>query len=414
MITPEKVEEWIKEVEERPSSAPLIIQYIANRLRDLSNRNEDLLAENIALLSGKRVEEYERRITHLEYQLDLLKRQLGEEGMASIVAAADQLAAGESGTANRQPILRPASLPASSVLVYNAQGHILRVDIEADILSNEAAIGYVRGELMAGGEPPRMLVTAETEELLFIFSSGRVAAIPVSRIAPASKAGDDLDWGRAPVPDEPRAGETLVCLTPISRLALADSFLQVSRRGLVKKIKTAMAQSILTNHYIGTGVKQALDKTLSVVLCGKDERLILVSREGYLLCLDAKGLPFSSEEAIRLGVSDHLAEAFVTGAGRSVLVVTQIGKVIQFAEDSLEMSSSMKVKGQAIFSQQRREKGIRVIGASAAVETDWGVAVHRDGQLTLHAVREMLGSGTLPVHGELVVFTTFSPATGKA
>ena len=79
MITPEKIEEWIKEAEQRPSSAPLIIQFIANRLRDLAGRNEELLAENIALLTGKRVEEYQQRIAHLEYQLELLKRQLKGE-----------------------------------------------------------------------------------------------------------------------------------------------------------------------------------------------------------------------------------------------------------------------------------------------------------------------------------------------
>jgi hypothetical protein len=56
VITPKKIEEWIQEVEERPNSAPIILQYISNRLRDLSDRNEQLLAENIALLSGKRFE----------------------------------------------------------------------------------------------------------------------------------------------------------------------------------------------------------------------------------------------------------------------------------------------------------------------------------------------------------------------
>ena len=79
MVTPEKIEEWIKETIERPESAPLILQYISGRLRDLAERNEELLAENIALTSGKRVEEYERRIAHLEYQLELVKRQLGGE-----------------------------------------------------------------------------------------------------------------------------------------------------------------------------------------------------------------------------------------------------------------------------------------------------------------------------------------------
>src|SRR5512137_2957910 len=79
LINQNKIDEWIHEVEERPSSAALIIRYIANRLSELASREEELAAENIELLSGRKVEEYENRITSLEYQLELLKRQLGGE-----------------------------------------------------------------------------------------------------------------------------------------------------------------------------------------------------------------------------------------------------------------------------------------------------------------------------------------------
>ncbi len=92
MIIPKKIEEWIKEVEERPTSASIILQYISNRLRDLTDRNEELLAENIALVSGKRVEEYEQRIAHLEYQLELLKRQLGGDLGQDALRMADRAA----------------------------------------------------------------------------------------------------------------------------------------------------------------------------------------------------------------------------------------------------------------------------------------------------------------------------------
>ena len=51
MLTPEKIEEWLKEAEERPGSAVLLIRYIANRLNELSARNEELLADNIAPVS---------------------------------------------------------------------------------------------------------------------------------------------------------------------------------------------------------------------------------------------------------------------------------------------------------------------------------------------------------------------------
>jgi hypothetical protein len=64
MINPDQIEEWIHEVEQRPSSAGLIIEYISRRLRDLTARNEELLAENISLRMGKKVEEYESRIAN--------------------------------------------------------------------------------------------------------------------------------------------------------------------------------------------------------------------------------------------------------------------------------------------------------------------------------------------------------------
>jgi hypothetical protein len=54
MIGLEKIEEWVQEVEARPGSAPNILRYISRRLRDLSERNEELLAENILLRSGKK------------------------------------------------------------------------------------------------------------------------------------------------------------------------------------------------------------------------------------------------------------------------------------------------------------------------------------------------------------------------
>ena len=77
-----KIEEWMKEAEERPESAATIVRLAVRRLRELSERNEQLLAENIALQNGSRVEEYQKRIVHLEYQLDLLKQRFGMDSAA--------------------------------------------------------------------------------------------------------------------------------------------------------------------------------------------------------------------------------------------------------------------------------------------------------------------------------------------
>src|SRR5215204_7242970 len=99
-----KIDEWIKEAEERPHSAVTIVKLAAKRMRELSERDEELLAENIALQNGTRVEEYQKRITHLEYQLELLKRRFGVDG--------DVLP---------QLPNKPVESATSSLLIYNAR-----------------------------------------------------------------------------------------------------------------------------------------------------------------------------------------------------------------------------------------------------------------------------------------------------
>ncbi len=42
LINSDKIEEWVREVEQRPASAPLIIRYIASRLEELTRRDEEL------------------------------------------------------------------------------------------------------------------------------------------------------------------------------------------------------------------------------------------------------------------------------------------------------------------------------------------------------------------------------------
>jgi len=57
LIPSQKIDEWVREVEERPSSAPVILRFIASRLSELAQRNEELLAENIELQTGQKVEQ---------------------------------------------------------------------------------------------------------------------------------------------------------------------------------------------------------------------------------------------------------------------------------------------------------------------------------------------------------------------
>jgi hypothetical protein len=114
------------------------------------------------------------------------------------------------------------------------------------------------------------------------------------------------------------------------------------------------------------------------------------------------------EEAFKLGPTDLLAAVFVCAPGRQIVAMTQLGKVIHWTEDRLEVTHSMKSRGQALFSAQRREKGARVIGAAAVHPDDWTAALHSDGRLTAHTVRGLVDSGAVSVTGDLLDFAAFA------
>ena len=243
---------------------------------------------------------------------------------------------------------------------------------------------------------------------MFIFASGKIAALPVS-VLPLLKTSDGkVDWEQATIPNEPQAGDSLASLVPISKMALADYFVQISRRGFMKKIRKALAPSIMDNQYIGAGVKLPGDQILDLRL-GKDgARFVLISSEGYLQCVSEQMLPYAIVEAMRLGSSDHLVAAFAIGGGNSILAMTQLGKIIHRLEDSLETATDLQRKGQMLYSKARRDQGVRVVGAAAVEENDWGIALHTDGRISLHMIEEVLGNGSIPTESGLLAFITFS------
>src|SRR5262245_25893731 len=127
----DKIDEWMKEAEQRPESAVTIVRLVARRLRELTERDEELLAENIALQNGTRVEEYQKRIAHLEYQLELIKRRFGvDEG--TLVQLPEQ----------------PVESSTLNLLVYNAQGRIFRVELDAEAKE----LGRITGDMVAHHE----------------------------------------------------------------------------------------------------------------------------------------------------------------------------------------------------------------------------------------------------------------------
>ena len=372
-----KIDEWIKEPETRPESALLIVKLIAKRLRELTERNEELLAENIALHNGTRVEEYQKRIIHLEYQLDLLKRRFGSDDISLI-----------------EPALDTVATSTLNLLVYNAYGRILRTEVNLDAQS----LGRITDEIINDREAPRMLGVPSDEEVLLLFTSGRVSAYKVSDI-PSVDISGTWSWEQAALPDEPRAGEWLACITPISRLPLSDFFLQVSRRGCVKKTLTSVSQSILANHYLGKNALQRSDQPFDVTLCQKKERFVFVTAEGHMIGLDVDGLSYSTEERIRITASDYVIGSFLTRHAESMLFVTQTGKVVHREGNSFELSKSALAKGQALIPPSRLEQGVRFIGAASVRDEDRIAVLDATGNLNVYLAEAITGAGSIEAGG---------------
>jgi DNA gyrase/topoisomerase IV subunit A len=373
----QKIDEWMKEAETRPESAVTIVRLVARRLRELAERNEELLAENIALQNGTRVEEYQKRIAHLEYQLDLLKRRFGAD---------------ESLLAELPKATIETSTP--SLLIYNNYGRVFRIEVDSDV----QGLGRILDETLPTSEQPRLLAVPSNEEVLLLFTSGRISTRAVSDI-PGVACGGTWMWNEAALPDEPRAGEFLACVMPISSLPLSEFFLQVSRRGCVKKTMTSMAQSILGNHYLGKGALQKSDQPFDVTLCLKKDRFAFVTIEGKMLGLDVNELPYSTEERIKLTASDYVVASFVPQPEEAMLFMTQTGKVLQRDYDSLELTKSPLAKGQALISAARLEQGIRFIGAASVREADRIAVLDSKGNLRVYPAESLIGAGSVEAEG---------------
>lgn len=386
-----KIDEWMKEVEDRPESAVTIVRLVVRRLRELSERNEELLAENIALEQGTRVEEYQKRIVHLEYQLDMLKRRFGmdEAAIADIPAPSES-----SSTLN--------------LLVYNAHGRIFRVELDADVKE----VGSITGEMMTDQEPPRLLAVPSNENLLLLFTSGRVEKFSAGEI-PSMPLGSTWTWEQAALPNEPRAGELLACIIPFSRLPLSEYFLQVSRRGFAKKTLTTLSESILNNHFIGKGALNKSDQPFDLMLSRKNDLAALVTYEGKVTAFDVETLTYTTEERIKLSATDYVVGSFILPADTSLLCVTQTGKVIHRESKSIEAAKSASTKGQSLIPPSRLEQGVRFMGAAAVKDSDQVVILDAAGRINIHDVSAMTGSGSIQAEGWILSMGLIHSEGGK-
>jgi DNA gyrase/topoisomerase IV subunit A len=385
-----KIDEWMKEVDERPESAATIVRLVVRRLRELSEQNEELLAENIALENGTRVEEYQKRITHLEYQLDMLKRRFGMDGSK----LADL------------PIVEETT-STLNLLVYNSLGRIFRVELDTET----RAVGTLSGEMITDQEPPRLLAVTSNENLLFLFTSGRVETYLANDI-PVLPLGGTWTWEQAALPSEPHAGEVLACVVPFSRLPLSDFFLQVSRRGFTKKGLTSLSESILNNHFIGRGAVHKSDQPFDLTLARKNDIAALVTYEGKVVAFDVEDLSYTTDERIKLTATDYVVGAFSFPKNTSVLCVTQNGKVIHRESKSIELAKSTATKGQALIPAGRLEQGVRFMGAAAVQDSDQIAILDASGKINIHEASAMMGSGSVPAEGWILSMGLISTQGG--
>jgi DNA gyrase/topoisomerase IV subunit A len=266
---------------------------------------------------------------------------------------------------------------------------------------NEGEPGRIAGKLDTDHEPPRLLSVSSNEEVLLLYSSGRVSTFAVDSL-PTVEAGGAWAWEQAALPDEPRAGETLVCIAPFSGLPVSSFFLQVSRRGCVKKTMTSLAQSILASHYLGKGALGKSDQPFDLSLCGAHERFAFVTYEGKLLGLEVDDLSYSAEERIKLSTTDYVIASFSPRLDDALLFVTQTGKVLHRESQMLEPSKSPSAKGGALISANRLEQGVRFIGAASVRDGDRLSVLDSSGQIKVYEAGGLIGAGSIGSGGRVL------------
>jgi DNA gyrase/topoisomerase IV subunit A len=229
----------------------------------------------------------------------------------------------------------------------------------------------------------------------------------VAEIPPVASGA--LDWSQA-AQQETRGGETLATVLPIARMALFENCVQISRRGYAKKVKETFLETYVASGNVGTGVVTPADKPFCLALCSEEDLLVIVSREGALLSTPVAALPFTIQEALRLGPTDHVVAAFVIRDEGYFLAVTQNGKVFYRDRSWLEPAGDARSQGRAILSKTRLQAGVRLVGAAPVSERHWGIALAADGQFSLTRIRAAFGAGSLLAPGselEVLGFTAF-------
>jgi DNA gyrase/topoisomerase IV subunit A len=350
-----KLNQWINEIEQRPASAPFIVRRLSERLQELDRENEALRAENLSLRSGQKIQEFERKISELEYQIELLKRGVPDGNF---------------------PIQTSAHL-----LVYNTKGAVLSIELLPTDVQASNPILRLNSLPEQAAEDIQLLVVEPQDELLFLFDSGRALTMPAYDLPTFHQVA--THWEQA-YSLEMRSGEQLVCMLPITNAPLKAMAIQISRRGFARSFSREYFQSFLSNHNFGRGVKTQSDQVFNMSLCEPQDICLLVSRQGYLSALLASSLSVTLEENIKLGIKDYLVSSFVIPAEQAgegfMVVVTSEGRIYSQKTSWLSSDSADGTKRRLILSKEKAGT-LQVVAAAPAQQGDWGLLLDANGEI---------------------------------
>lgn len=374
MIRSTKIKEWINEIEERPMIAPFLVRRLSDHLMELDVENEALRSENLALKDGKKVEEYERKIADLEYQIEILKRQVKNAS--------------------------PAGRDSVLLLVYDSEGQVLPIEIHPSSASTGAGEVEIKGEFSPEGGQVHLLIVERLDELLFLYDSGRVATRPAAEVVGRSSLS--LDWKDA-YSEDLRGREELAAIVPITMVSFADQCAQVSRRGFVRSFTREYFQSFIARSNVGSGVKSQPDRLFQLVLHNQDDIFAVSSMDGYAVGMPGEKLPVNLTEMIRLGFNDHLVSAFTISEELYLVFVTGEGKAFRYETSRLSILESPGRKGRSVLSKKDREAGVTIVGAAAFGVDEWGAVLSRDGVISFFRAGDLTRKGAFITKGQAEV-----------
>jgi DNA gyrase/topoisomerase IV subunit A len=330
------------------------------------------------------VKEYERRIAELEFQLDLLKRQLGSGG----------------GT---------PQLETTSLLLFNDKGQIIRLAVDDANLAGDQPFSRIEGTPHILSHSYGVVTATSFDQLLLVFSTGRTASLPVEQVPLSTGSGGG--WARAYQADL-RSMEELACMLPITRLHAYDCCIQVSRFGAARKIAIQYFKTFVSNNNIGKGVKFNFDRILNLTLCNETQLLVLASRGGNLLSLSASALPVALDEIMRFKVNDYVVSALALDPGQTMVAVTQNGAAYAQNQAWLQPAKAGDRRMRQLLPEKRAEDEA-LAGAVALGGTDWLIVYRDDGTFTAYRPGGLSNRKTILAAGQdarVLAVANYSPS----